>query len=121
MANKLTLKKATQALMDHCGNLSKAAEACDVSRRAFYAFVDKYPELEEVREEAKNILLDVAENNVTKDILRGEMKTTRWFLERMGKDRGYVTRVEETGKDGAPVQFEAVNRTVVDPQNEDVE
>lgn len=116
---KLTVKKVAEALMRHHGILSKAAEACGTTRPAIYRFIEKHPELEEVREEATSTLLDVAEGHVASEVNRGEMKTTRWFLERKGKDRGYVTRVEETGKDGEPLQFGTIERTVVDPTGDE--
>lgn len=118
MAYKLSVKKVAEALMKHHGVLSQAAEACGCSRRALYVFIEKNPELEEVRAEARDGIMDVAENHIHTAVKIGDMKTVRWFAERMGKDRGYVTRVEETGKDGAPMEFSAITRNVVDPKED---
>ncbi|QJD54383.1 DNA-binding protein [Aminobacter phage Erebus] len=114
-SQKLSIKKVTEALMLHSGIILKTAEACGVTRKALYKFIEDHPELEEVREQARDCLLDVAEGHVASEVKRGEMKTTRWYLERMGRNRGYVTRVEETGKDGAPIEFGTVTRQVIDP------
>lgn len=116
---KITLAKAEAALIAHHGILSKAAEACGVTRKAFYAFMDKHPHLEDLRAEAGEILLDVAEANVVADLNKGDGKTTRWFLERKGKDRGYTTRQEVTGADGGPLEgINTIRREIVDPTDD---
>lgn len=116
---KLSVAKAEAALRAHHGILLKAAEACGVSRLTFYKFMDKHPHLKEVRAECDETLLDVAEASVVQDLNRGEMKTTRWFLDRKGKDRGYTTRQEQTGADGGPLEFESIDRHIVDPAGEE--
>ena len=113
---KLSVKKVSAALMKYNGILSDAAKACRCSRMAMYKFIEQHPELEEVRAEARDVLLDVAESHVATAINGGNLKTVQWYLERQGKDRGYVTRVEETGKDGAPLEFGMVERRIVDPE-----
>lgn len=82
----------------------------------FYKFMEEHPELKDVRNECDEELLDVAEASVVSAIHEGkDMKTVRWYLERKGKERGYVTRQEQTGADGEPLQFQAIERTVVRP------
>lgn len=115
---KLSIAKAEKALRAHHGILSKAAEACDVSRQTFYKFMREHPQLEDVRAECGEDLLDIAEASVINDLRNAEMKTTRWFLDRKGKDRGYTTRQEQTGADGEPLQFETIERRIVDPTND---
>ncbi|QIG73228.1 hypothetical protein EVC02_007 [Rhizobium phage RHph_N17] len=118
---KLSVAKAEAALRAHHGILLKAAEACGVSRMTFYKFMKQHPHLEEVRAECDEILLDVGEAAVVKVITADEpdMKTVRWHLERKGKDRGYTTRQESTGKDGEPLQMGVIERRIVDPEGEE--
>lgn len=111
----LSFEKAAKALRTHRGVILKAAQACEVDRSTFYKFMEKYPELKDIRNECDEELLDVAEANVISAIDDKDMKTTRWYLERKGKERGYVTRQEQTGADGEPLQFQAIERTVVRP------
>lgn len=111
----LSVEKAAKALRVHRGIILRAAEACGVDRSTFYKFMEKHPELKDVRNECDEELLDVAEANVIKALDDEDMKTTRWYLERKGKERGYVTRQEQTGADGEPLQFQAIERTVVTP------
>lgn len=112
---QLSIAKVEAALRKYKGILSSAAEACGVARTTLYRFMEKHPELKEVRNELDETLLDVAETNVITDLEKGDMKTTRWYLDRKGKDRGYVTRAEQTGKDGAPLLVNSIKRTIVDP------
>lgn len=112
---KLTLTRVTAALLEHSGILLKAAEALGCTRPSLYEFIKKHPELEQVREEARERLLDVGEGYVSLAMHAGDMKTVRWALERLGKNRGYTTRQEMTGADGEPVAYSEIRRTVVDP------
>ena len=114
---KLTITNASKALVTYRGNLTDAATALDCSRTALYKFMDKHPILHEVREEAAEVLLDIAESHLTNAVEKGDLKSVRYLLDRKGKDRGYTTREERTGANGEPLQFEAIERTVVDPRD----
>lgn len=113
--NQLSVERVEKALRKYNGILSLSAEACGVARTTLYRFIEKHPHLKEVRTEVDENLLDVAESNVVSALSEADMKTTRWYLERKGKDRGYVTRQEQTGKDGTPLQVTSIKRTIVDP------
>lgn len=116
---KLSLARAAKALKEHHGIILKAAEACGVHRHTMRKFIDEHPELEEIRQQAEEELLDIGESNIVTDLKAGDGKTTRWYMERKGKDRGYTTRQETTGKDGAPLEMGVIERRVVDPQSDD--
>lgn len=116
---KLSVAKVEKALREHDGIIKYAAEACGVARMTLYRFMQAHPELEEVRQEADEELLDIGEGHVRTAIKMNDLKTIRWHLERKGKNRGYNTRVEQTGADGGPLEFGTVERRVVDPQNTD--
>jgi hypothetical protein len=113
----LSVKKAAKALMEHDGVVLYAAEACGVSRQYFNKFMRQHPELEEVREEAGEVLLDIGDKHISKEMRAGNTKVVLWYQERKGKNRGYSTRQEQTGADGGPLEFEAVERRIVDPEN----
>lgn len=116
---KLSIAKAAKALREHHGIILKAAQACGVHRHTMRKFIDEHPELEEIRQQADEELLDIGEAAVVTAINNSDMKTVRWHLERKGKDRGYTTRQETTGKDGAPLEMGVIERRVVDPQSDD--
>lgn len=115
----LSIKKAAAALRAQRGIIKYAAEACGVSRQYFNKFMNEHPELEDVREEASEDLLDIGDKHIYTAVEAGDMKTIRWYQERKGKNRGYNTRVEQTGADGGPLEYNAVERRVVDPSNTD--
>lgn len=93
------------AMLQQCGGIKTvAAEKLNVGRTTLYAFLNEHPEIQEAAAEIDEELLDVAEGRVVMAIRAGEMQTVRWFLELKGKARGYVRRVETTGKDGGPVE-----------------
>lgn len=121
-AIKLTKANVTEALQRHSGILLHAATALGVSRQSVYNFIQKHPELEEVRREAVEGLIDIAEGHLKVSLTDGDMKSIRWYLERQGKNRGYTTRVEQTGAEGGPLEYEKIERTIIDPEphSEDV-
>lgn len=117
MSKSLSVSKAEKALREHHGVIKYAAEACGVSRQTFWRFMQDHPELEEVRQECDEELLDIGETHIHTAIVEGkDMKTIRWHLERKGKNRGYTTRQEQTGADGGPLEYETVERRIVDPK-----
>ena len=115
MARKLTKAAVEKALLDHAGIMLKAAEALGVARQTLYTFIENNPELEDVRREATERLIDVAEGHLKSAIDGGDMKSIRWYLERQGKNRGYTTRTETTGADGGPIMMGAPDYEVVEP------
>lgn len=108
--NRLREPDVIRALAANHGLLVQSAMALGCSRQALSNFVKKRPHLNEFRKEQVDIVLDVAESNVINGIYAGDEKYTRWFLERRGKDRGYVTRSETTGPDGTAIPFTIIER-----------
>jgi hypothetical protein len=117
MANrsKLTVKSVSEALKINAGVIAYAARALNTDRRHVYAFIRKHPELEQVREEARETLLDTAEHNVISAVDNGCLKTSRWVLDRLGRTRGYTTRQEIAGAPDAPLQYQRIERVIIDP------
>lgn len=109
----LTEERVALALRDTGAIIANAAEKLGVSRLALYRFMKKHPAMQNLRLEIENETIDLAEYRVVQAILAGDLKTTRWYLERKGRGRGYVTRQEQTGADGEPLQFQAIERTVI--------
>jgi hypothetical protein len=113
---KLSITKAANALRANDGIILKAAEACGVHRHTFRKFMDEHPELEEIRNEVDEAILDVGDSHIINAVKAGDLKTIRWYQERKGKDRGYTTRQETTGKDGEPLNVGVIERRIVDPE-----
>lgn len=54
------------------------------------------------RQSSHENMLDIAENNTVDLLTRKDPKTTRWFLDRKGKTRGYIPKIESTIDDKRP-------------------
>lgn len=79
-------------------------------------YIRHYPELNQVIAEIEEKTLDLAEGKLVK-AMRNErrkdhMRAVTFFLTMKGKRRGYVTRSEITGADGAPIR--TVSEEVID-------
>ena len=94
----ITLKAA---LTKFAGNYSLAADELGCSRQNVKQRVDGSPEIREHLAQLEERVLDAAEAVVVNSILRGNSKDAKWMLQYRGKSRGYSTRTELTGKDGA--------------------
>jgi hypothetical protein len=112
---KLTMEKAREALLQERGIVKYAARALGVHRWTLFKFIKENPELNDVRDEALEEFLDDAEHKVVVAVDAGDMQTVRWTLERLGKGRGYSTRLETTGAVGGPIEFDRIERVIVDP------
>lgn len=92
-----------EALIKANGKVSEAAKKLGVSVPTVYNYIDRYPELKEIRQNAVEALIDLAESALEKKIKRGDTTAIIFTLKTQGKNRGYIERQEITGKDGQPV------------------
>ena len=96
-----TSKKAiSEKIVEKRGNLSAVARGFGKSRTWLYNILnDKYPELKDVVEEARDSLIDDAESELQKQMFKGNITALIFFLKTQGKGRGYVERqeVEQSG------------------------
>lgn len=97
------------ALKETAGIPVLAAKKLGVTRQAVYARIKNDPVMGQWIEDIGAELIDAAEAVVADAILAKDKGMARWFLERKGKGRGYTTRTEVTGKDGAALPAPIVN------------
>jgi hypothetical protein len=90
-----TVDEYAVALREARGLLSHAAQRLGVTDEAVRQRVKKHPTLQQVRAEAREAMLDVAESVLFEQIRRGEAWACCFFLKTQGKERGYVERTEE--------------------------
>lgn len=121
MNMKLTPEAVADALPATGAILSDTAKVLGVTRQALFHFLEKHPELQALRADVEEEMLDVAESWVVAAIKAGDQKMIRWYLDRKGKSRGYTVRVESTGADGRPIEFSTIKREVVDPTEDGCE
>lgn len=89
MGRRLTVELAELALRNSGGLVTDAAAQLRVSRRVLCEFMVQHPELEEVRQDATEELLDLAEDWIRKKVERGSDKAIQFVLDRLGGDRGW--------------------------------
>lgn len=90
------------------GVFSQMASLLGRNRNRVRDYVLSRPEVKRVYDEVRESILDEVECSVIKSALNGDTANQRFILTTLGKDRGYTTRVENTGANGGPVQ-------VIDP------
>ena len=105
MADKehYTAAQMIAALQETKGLMYLAAKrlGCHVSTIKNYC--ERHPTVQAAKDAERGALLDMAELKLWESIQKGEAWGITLALKTIGKDRGYVERTEQTGKDGAPL------------------
>ena len=83
-----------EALRQEGGNMSAAARALQCDRHTVWVHVCKNPELQQICSNARESLLDAAENSLRKQVDNGEGWAVCFTLKTLGRARGYVERQE---------------------------
>jgi hypothetical protein len=99
--DKYSPDEVIAALRASGGIRSIAASKLNCSRSTVTNYVDRYPQIAEALEDIEEGLLDLAEAKFIEHIEAGEKTCLLFYLSTKGKHRGYVKRLESTGKDGA--------------------
>ena len=103
---KKNLNKWMKACKGSGGIISVIAQRLDVERATVYDYI-KDPIYHKYLIEAKEEVLDIAESHILKGINQGDKEDIKWYLSRMGKNRGYVT-VETQVNVGTTYKFEII-------------
>lgn len=106
--NENNLKKAAfiEAYVKAFGNVSRAAQAVGIRRETYYAWINEDAEFKAAisATEPEEVFIDFAENALARRIGKGDTTAIIFALKTKGKRRGYVERIEQTGKDGGPIE-----------------
>jgi hypothetical protein len=62
---------------------------------------------------------DIAEGQLVKSIKKGQAWAVKFWLTTKGRDRGFVTRTEQTGKNGGPIQHVPIDPAVLKGLSDD--
>ena len=98
--SNLEYGQVASALYTSGGIISKAQRILGVSRSALTSFMDKNPSLKNIIKETKQKTIELCEEKVLDRIKAGDMPTVKFYLTTQGKEQGWTTRQEVTGKDG---------------------
>ena len=98
-----TTKRIIKAVEESQGLLTLAAKKAGISYTTIQRYRRDNPTVAQAIEEARERTLDFAEGKLMENIRNGDNTAIIFYLKTQGKHRGYVERVESTGKDGGPI------------------
>ena len=107
---KFTVAQIAQAIEHSQGFISRAIDFLSEGRgerctyKTFHHYLDKYPELADLRAHYRAKMVDLAEVGLMDRIVQGDTVAMIWVTKCLGKDRGWVERVEHTGAEGTPIK-----------------
>jgi hypothetical protein len=79
---------------------------CDWSTARKY--IEKWPDTQDIFAAERERVTDVAESNIVSRIRAGDEEASKWWLNRIGKKRGFVTKTEFSGEFDGVVTFDMV-------------
>lgn len=93
---KLRYKKSQikKALIDAEGVISRASKSLGCDRTTIENYLERYPELKDVREGFREDNVDIAEYMLMKNVLAGKEGSIKYYLQTQGRERGYGERSE---------------------------
>ena len=102
---RYTKKQISEALAKSDGIIDASAAHLGCHRTTILRYIDRYPELQKVRDDAWEGLVDVARMQLSKKVRAGETRSVHWLLGRSG-DPKFVERHRIEGRDGGPIEME---------------
>ena len=109
---KLVKKTVIEALKKTNANISIAAKALGVDRSSLYDFINKHSDIKQLVTDERESLVDVAESALKSAVVAKEAWAVCFTLKTIGKHRGYVERVEQTGANGGAIEIKATDYRV---------
>ena len=105
-------------IVEQCGNVSAIARELKMRRGAVQERINVSADLALILEENKEGIIDDSETNMFRAVKAGDLPASKFILSTIGKNRGYGTRTELTGLDGAPIAATVTYRRVKAPDLE---
>ena len=100
MAHKITKEQMLDAIHGSQGLVSKIQRKLEailgekISWDTTEKWIHKWQEAETAVKNEKEAMLDIAENNIFKEMVYGDTATSKWYLRMKGKERGYIETQE---------------------------
>ena len=104
----LSEKQIIDSLRKNAGFVAVTARSLGVTYQAIANRLYKSEMLAAALESIRESHLDLAESQLLIKIKEGELSAITFYLDRIGKHRGYVKREEQSGPDGGPIQMQNV-------------
>lgn len=102
------LEDVIAALRETKGNFSLMSSLLARKRASVRDYVFTNLEAKDVYDEVREGLLDQAEQMHNTLAFSGDGPSLRFILQTLGKERGYTTRQEQTGANGAPLEAKVI-------------
>lgn len=100
-AEKFTKSAVRQAIKGSGGVKLRVCEALGCVRQTLENYLKKWPELIDDLKNEREVMVDEAENAIRDLVADRHPESVRFVLSTQGKDRGWTTRTEITGANGA--------------------
>ena len=106
----LTVAQIENAIKQKGGNISQAARALGVSRSTIHRQINNSTTLQQVLQDSREELVDIAESALLRGVIEGNMTAVIWTLKASpaAKARGWGERQELTGADGSDITIRVV-------------
>lgn len=98
---KAEVLAACKGCMGICADVQRKL---GISRRGFYNYRQKWPEVQEAIDDELQRGLDYAESQLLKLIADKDFRAIAFYLERKGRERGWGQQQQITLQDAMPVQ-----------------
>lgn len=129
MAKKINVTKEQllQAIEGSQGLVSKIQRKLEaaIGEKICWDTVDKlvhkWEETETAVKAEKEAMLDIAENNIYKEMVNGDTATSKWYLRMKGKERGYedTAKLQLDGTDPLNINLTGETMTAEELANSD--
>ena len=86
--------KGSKGLVSKIQRKLEAATSETWSWETVERYLHKWESCEQAVKAEKEAMLDLAENNVFKELVSGDIGTSKWYLRMKGKERGYIETQE---------------------------
>ena len=86
------LEDVAAALVSAEGSVACAADLLGIGRQQLHNYIGRTPDIQDLRDQYRESVLDRVERNVYKRALKGDWKAQRFILSTLGRERGYGNR-----------------------------
>lgn len=111
MAKKITQEQMLEAIKNSQGLISKIQRKLEATLQETICwetverYIHKWESCEKAVKAEKEAMLDVAENNIFKELVNGDTATSKWYLKMKGKERGYIETQEIRNVNADPLNI----------------
>ena len=103
--DRYSREQVGDALKKTDGLLTLAAKRLRCDYTTILRYMERYPELEEIRDSCRENMIDLAESKLKSKIKAGNLDATKFALKTVGKKRGFVERTEMAGVSDQPLSI----------------